>query len=663
MNSVRTKLVTFFTILLMLSFAALGITTIWRASNALTDQTENTLMVLAKEGAKFTASRVDFFTTILRRITDNAQIKSMDYDAFMPILQRQTAQGDEFLALAIVTPDGTAYYNDGSTAQLGDRDYVKKAMAGEANVSNPIISRVTNEVVIMYAVPIKKEGQVVGVLIGRRDGNALSVIADEAGFGEKGYAYIINGQGTVIAHRNRELVLDFFNPIEEVKTDKSIEDLANLFSKIIIEKTGTGSYHFNGKDVYAGYAAIPGTDWIFATVAEKDEFLQAIPALRNNLLFIMGPILLLVIALTFWLSNYISHPITLASEHAIVIGNLDLTRDVPERVLKHNDEIGTLAREFQNVTDGLRAIVGEINGSAEHVASASEELTASSHQSAASSAEVARAIEEIAKAAAEQARNTEEGSARVFMLGQTIEQDAEHMEALNKVFERIGKVVAEGSQDMVKLAEITAESNRAAEEIFAVIKKTSESSEQIGEASAVIASIAEQTNLLALNAAIEAARAGEAGRGFAVVAEEIRKLAEQSAMSTRAIDTTVVELQRNAREAVQTMEKVAPITEQQAKSASISGKKYQLIANTMEEAENAVEQLNTSAIEMEKMKNQILDALQNLSAIAEENSASTEEIMAAVEEQAASIQEVASFSESLTGLAQDLHAIVGRFKV
>lgn len=662
MKSIRTKMIAFFSILLVLSFAALGGTTIWKASNALTEQAEKALMSLAEEGAKLTHTRVDSLVVILRRAADTAGIQSMNPENFMPVLQRQ-AQGEEFLAMAVVAPDGTAYYHDGTTAQLGDRDYVKKAMAGEANISDPIVSRVTNQVVIMYAVPIKKGEQVVGALIGRRDGNALSALLDDSGYGEKGYAYIVNGQGRVIAHPNRELVLDGYNPLEAVKTDKSVEGLANLFNKILAEKAGVGSYYFSGKDVYAGYAPIPGTSWIMATVAEKGEFLQAVPALRNNLIFIMGPILLLVIVLTFWLSGYIAKPIVLAAEHSEIVGNLDITQDIPEQYLSRDDEIGLLAKGFQNLTDALRGIVGEINGSAEHVAAASEELTASSHQSATSASEVARAIEEIAKAATEQARNTEEGSAKAFLLGQTIEQDTEYMEALNRAIERVSKVVVEGAQEMARLAEITAESSQGAREIFEVILKTNESSEQIGDASAVISSIAEQTNLLALNAAIEAARAGEAGRGFAVVAEEIRKLAEQSASSTRAIDTTVVELQRNAQEAVRTMERVAPISEQQAKSATESEEKYQLIADAMLEAEKAVGQLNSSSKEMEKMKNEILDALQNLSAIAEENSAATEEVMASVEEQAASVQEVASFSESLAGLAQALQFIVGKFKV
>lgn len=86
------------------------------------------------------------------------------------------------------------------------------------------------------------------------------------------------------------------------------------------------------------------------------------------------------------------------------------------------------------------------------------------------------------------------------------------------------------------------------------IRSLGDSTEKIGEIAQVINGIADQTNLLALNAAIEAARAGEFGRGFSVVADEVRKLAERTSHATREINQMITSVQDKAREAVSIME-------------------------------------------------------------------------------------------------------------
>jgi methyl-accepting chemotaxis protein len=79
-------------------------------------------------------------------------------------------------------------------------------------------------------------------------------------------------------------------------------------------------------------------------------------------------------------------------------------------------------------------------------------------------------------------------------------------------------------------------------------------------------------------------------------------------------------------------------------------------------SETVIKEVNSSAFDMDKAKNQILILLQSLSALAEQNVAGTQQSSSAMEEQSASLQEIAGVSENLSALSNDLQLLVMKFK-
>ena len=662
MKSIRTKLIIYFALLIVVSSTALGTLSVVNARKSLVGEAEGALRSMVEGGVKTTQGRMETQTKILEVMASTSDIIGMSWNVQKRFLEIQLADSG-FMDLAVVDKNGQASYTDGSTADLSDRAYIKSALAGEANISDVLISSVTGEPVMMVAVPIAKNGSVVGALIGRKDANMLSELVSDLGYGETGYSYMINAEGTVIAHPDREKVISQFDPITEAQNDPSLTSLADLFTKIISTDSGISTYQFDGNDLYASYHKVEGTQWFMVITANEAEVLHSITELTGFIFMITVVILLVSVVLVFFVGNSIAKPIVNTVSYAKKIADLDITENISNKFLNRKDEIGTLSKSLQSMKDSLAKIIKDIGNYAEQVSSASEEMSATTEQSAETVTEISSTVTEIARGAADQAELTQSGAEKADQLGQIIENDQTYLHNMNQVTEEMTGIVKKGMEDIKYLSDKTEDNNTAGMEIQQVIMKTDSSAKKIGNASSVIASIADQTNLLALNAAIEAARAGDAGKGFSVVAEEIRKLAEQSADSTKEIDAAITDLLDNSENAVHTIEKMLLVIQKQSESVETNRKNYEMIQKAISNVSEAVSDLNTSGKQMEIMKSDILDAMQSLSAIAEENSASTEEVTAAMEEQTASMAEIANASEELAKLAEDLQDTVHRFRV
>lgn len=552
---------------------------------------------------------------------------------------------------------------------ISTRDYYQIAMTGQPNISDVLIGAASGEAILIIAQPIERAGGIQGILYAVMNHSEISRISDQLTYGETGFSYIVNGNGDIITSPNLEHIENQENLVDIANQDDSIRGLAELLeNEVLVGNTGYGEYTAYGNHRVAAYAPInhPYLDWYIITVVNEDEVFSGVVSSRRIGILLSVISLVVVLSVLYVASDKIAQPIIRVTHRLNQLAALDFSGDwdiSQSKNAQRKDEIGEMTKALFTMKNNVADFIHATSDSADQVASSAEELTVGAIETSRASDEVAKTINEIARGATDQAKDTENTASNIDELSHLLDNNEKYIVQLNKAAEKIDSQKEEGFKILSELVTKTKESNVASEKVYETILSNNESAERIETASSMIQSIADQTNLLALNAAIEAARAGEAGRGFAVVADEIRKLAEDSNRFTSDIKEVIAELKSKSDQAVNTMNEVKNIVDQQSLSVKETEAKFEGIADATTFVREVVDKLNESSELMSKNKDNIVELVQSLSAISEENAAGTEQASAVTEQQAANIREVANAGENLASIAEDLKNIIQKFKV
>ena len=254
----KTKIISIVCILLAVVCIGFGVASYRTSATAIENRVNESLPQLAEDAGKLINATLGVYFVGMDGVANRLVIRSMDWSKQLPALKEEiTRQG--FIDMGVATPDGKTRYTDGTTAELGDRDYFKSALAGKVVMSDVVISRVTGKPVIMMAAPITMDGHSVGVLLARLDGQLLSEITDKVKFGNIGYSYIINAKGVLIAHKKREFVTDSRNFLEEGKTNPDFSAVSKMLQRMVKGERGYDSYQFAGAE---NYLVLPGFPWV-----------------------------------------------------------------------------------------------------------------------------------------------------------------------------------------------------------------------------------------------------------------------------------------------------------------------------------------------------------------------------------------------------------------
>lgn len=657
MNSVGGKLTLSLILLLLVVCGGVGGLSYYNSTQSLQTQVELGISEKAKDNANYIEERFQRSLSELEAVASHEDIQSMDWE-----LQRERLENElerlDYLTLAIVTPDGIAHYLDGSTLDLGDREYVQRAFDGESTMSEVIISRATNEPVMMFSTPIKQNNEIVGVLIARIDGYYLSSITDTITFGDTGFAFLINEEGTFLAHEDREFVLNQTNYLEEAgdaTLKEAIQTMVNNDSGIVEMK-------HHGEEAIVSFHSL-NNDWKIAIGALESEMLAGMKRLQQVLIYCTIIFITIGLGMGLFIARRISNPIKAAVRRAKLLSEGDFTQNMSERYLKRNDEMGELAKTFQLMTENMKAMIMKVDEGANKVNVAADEMNQQANRTTEMAKEISSSVDALAEGAQDQVEKASQSTSATEEMAIGIQKVAEVATNISENASLVSERALDGNKTVRATVHQMEEIQEGSKQTMQAIHVLEKDSNEIGEITQMITDISDQTNLLALNASIEASRAGEAGKGFAVVAEEIRKLSEQTATSAAKINSLITNIQENTNNVVGAMNESKQEIDQGIVMINEVGKGFEEMVTSIQQITTQIDDMSAASEEMSAGTEEVSSSVEQMSNTAKEAETSIQEIDRATDNQFETIQKISESSKTLKEMADALKTSIEQFKI
>ena len=649
--SLRFKLILIFGLLVALASSVEGLLAVRTARKAVTEKIETHLIDKATDIAEIVDGRIN---TVFQFIEGLARMPVLR-DSSLSFRQKarslvQEAEHNTIIDyFGVCDMQGNRYDSLGRHTTISDRDWYKAAAQGKNFIADPRISRGTDKLQIILAVPIKDNNNtIIGVLSAAVPGAQLSHDIKDITVGKTGYCYIINAAGTVVGHKEPSIVEQMWNNRERARTDSSLQSTANFEKQAMGASTSSVGY-YEYKDVHkiASYAAMKTSGWTVIINAPSEEFMGTVNELRTSMIGIGLVILLIALLIVYFVARTVVRPIltVVSALRNIAQGEGDLTVRLP---VHGNDEITDMAEYFNETIEKIGDSIRQVGVNSNTMEEIGNELASSMTETASAVNEISANIDGVKQQTMTQASSVTETAATIEEIVRTIKQLNNHIEtqaasvaqSSSSVEEMVANIASIG-QTLGKTDEVigslttaTGDGKATLETSNTVTQKIAEESGSLLEASSVIQHIASQTNLLAMNAAIEAAHAGEAGKGFAVVADEIRKLAEESSAQGKTITATL----KNLSGEIETLSGAAKTVEE----------KFNAIFTLAEQVKVMSSRLTEAMREQENGSKEVLIAIKSINTVTTEVQAGSEEMLKGGEGVAAEMQKLDNLTRIIT---------------
>lgn len=563
---------------------------------------------------------------------------------------------DNFKDVMLVNQNGTIISHTNSQEKgknVSTEEWFKTAFNTEKYISDAVIESAYKVPVVTIAIPILDASfKPQAVMAAKLGLDKIQTLCKEAEI-EGGIAYVVDKQGTTIAHPDyTEKVMNTYNAVEN-----------NIIGAIEVVKgnEGTKSYvNDEGLKVLGAYSIIPSTGWGLITEIDEHQAMSPVEMVKKSALIFVGFAFAIAIFGSLLLAWLITKPVVRMARIVSEIkdGNLDKKLQVTS-----NDEIGELQNGFNLMTESLRQVLSEVDMAVGEITATSKKLSDGASITSSATEEITSIVEDVAEGAQAQIKTINSTLSVAKEISLSVVETADSAQSVAASAKQAAQIATDGSKNINVISEKIGIIKHSVVNSADLVDKLGKKSEEVTGIVKIIRDIAGKTNMLALNASIEAARAGEAGRGFAVVANEIRNLADQTKDASKNIEELLLEIQKETEDTVVAMNEGLIEVEEGTQAISSTYGTFDKIIKEIHLVASDINLVAESVFELKGESERISKAVEDISEVAESTSMGTQSVLASTEEQSSAMQEINDSASMLSNMAGALQEIIKKFNI
>lgn len=265
-------------------------------NSTLEKETISYLKEFAQQDARHIEMQVSEDLEVLKSIALAINVFEPTDEKIIELLHEESQQ-HLFKNLEFVWPDGTAHLDNNSFLILADEPHFQKALKGLPNISTRLKDFLDNASILVEAVPVFRNDQIFGVLMGTRRTEDFARTLDMESFSGDGYSLLVEADGDkVIESFHKNAISGLYN-IFDMPADPDHELRELVMQDFREGKSGFVKYQSKTRGLlYISYQPLHINDWFLISV---------VPAQHLNALTRHFVTLLLVLCILIAVSGMI----------------------------------------------------------------------------------------------------------------------------------------------------------------------------------------------------------------------------------------------------------------------------------------------------------------------------------------------------------------------